>query len=106
MYAISVGGLVVFFMVITCSECCCTKREARTPPNPTPASPVEPTPEETHWVEETPPPYHLFAPPSYDTLHYGISRECKDKCEVYVVPVHGHVVERHSTTSSTPAELK
>lgn len=104
-YMASFGGLVVFFLVVSCSECCCSKRAARTPPGTAPTSPVDSTSEVTHWVEETPPPpYDLFAPPSYDTLCYGGARECKNKCEVYVVPVHGQMVTTHSTTSNTPAE--
>jgi len=76
-------------------------------PNPTPASPVEPTPEVRHWVEETPPPpYDLFAPPSYDTLYHEGARECKNKCEVFVVPFQGHMATLHSTTGSTPAERR
>jgi hypothetical protein len=97
--------LVTFFLVVSCSECCCSKRAARTSPSASTARPAEPPPEVTQWVDETPPPpYHLFAPPSYDTLYYGSAREDKNKCEVYVVPVHSHMVALHSTTSSTHAE--
>lgn len=104
-YMASFAGLVTFFLVVSCSECCCSKRAARTPPNTPPTSPVESTSEVSHWVEETPPPpYDLFAPPSYDTLHNGSAREYKNKCGAYVVPVHGQMVTLHNTTNSTPAE--
>lgn len=106
-YMVSFGGLVAFFLFVCCSECCCSKREARTPPDTTSASPVETSPEVTHWDEETPPPpYHLFAPPSYDTLYPVSALEYKNKCEIYVVPFHGRMVTLHSATSCTPAELR
>jgi hypothetical protein len=104
-YMASFAGLVSFFLAVSCSECCCSRRTARTPPSTAPNSPVESQPEVRQWVEETPPPpYDLFAPPSYDALSYGSARDCKNKCGVYVVPVHGPMMTMHSTTSSTLAE--
>jgi hypothetical protein len=104
-YMASFGGLVTFFLVVSCSECCCSKRQQRTPNRTSDVRSAEPPAEVTQWVDESPPPpYHLFAPPSYETLFYGNVSEAKNKCEVYVVPVHSHVVSLHSTASSTPAE--
>ncbi|XP_069686272.1 uncharacterized protein [Periplaneta americana] len=93
-YMASFGGLVIFFLVVSCSECCCSKR---TSPSAAAARSSDPPPEVTQWVDETPPPpYDLFAPPSYDTLFYGTLAEGKDKCEVYVVPIHSHMVAPRS----------
>ncbi|XP_021914765.1 uncharacterized protein LOC110827422 [Zootermopsis nevadensis] len=104
-YMASFGGLVTFFLVVSCSECCCSKRTQRTPNSTSSARPAEPPAEVTQWLNETPPPpYHLFAPPSYETLFYESVGETKNKCEVYVVPIHSHVVTVHNTSSSIPAE--
>jgi hypothetical protein len=104
-YIASIGGLVAVFLVISCFECCCCKCASRSPRNTSTDRPVEPLPTETQWVDETPPPpYHLFAPPSYDTLLYGSVREDKNRCEVYVVPIHSDMVTLHNTTTNVPAE--
>jgi hypothetical protein len=104
-YMASFGGLVTFFLVVSCSECCCSKRATRTPRSVSTTRPVELPPEVTQWVDETPPPpYHLFAPPSYDTLFYGSVSEDKMKCEIYVVPVHNHMVTLQRAASSMPPE--
>ena len=98
-YMASFGGLVTFFLVVSCSECCCSKRTS-TNNNATNPRAAEPPPEVTQWVDETPPPpYHLFAPPSYDTLFYGTKDE-KNKLEVYVVPIHNHMISLQTATSS------
>lgn len=104
-YMASFGGFVAFFLVISCFECCCCKCASRRQPNTSNDSPVESLPTETQRVDESPPPpYHLFAPPSYDTLFYGSVSEDKNKCEVYVVPIHSDRVTLHSTASSVPTE--
>ncbi|PSN53289.1 hypothetical protein C0J52_04660, partial [Blattella germanica] len=100
-YMASFGGLVAFFLIVSCSECCCSKRAANSSNNNNNTRAVEPPPEVTQWVDETPPPpYHLFAPPSYDTLFYGNVTEEKNKCEVFVVPVHSHMLSIQSTASN------
>ncbi|XP_023710865.1 uncharacterized protein LOC111866290 [Cryptotermes secundus] len=104
-YMASFGGFVAFFLVISCFECCCCKCASRRPQNTSTDSPVEPLPTETQWVHETPPPpYHLFAPPSYDTLFYGSVRDDKHKCGVYVVPIHNDIGTPYSTARSVPTE--
>jgi hypothetical protein len=35
-------------------------------------------------------------------LFYGSVREDKNKCEVYVVPIHSDMVTLHSTAGSVP----
>lgn len=77
-YIGSFGGLIAFFLIVSCSEWCCRNRsrelnsELTTPSSPTPS-------------ENPPPAYDLFAPPSYDSLCHN---EEKSEYDVYVVPVH------------------
>ncbi|KAJ8680037.1 hypothetical protein QAD02_015824 [Eretmocerus hayati] len=68
-YIGSFGGLVAFFLIVSCSEWCC-RRGAR--PLSVPytqrgevlnAQPLNDS--------SPPPPYHLFAPPPYDSVNYG-----------------------------------
>ncbi|KAK0093224.1 hypothetical protein PV326_014021 [Microctonus aethiopoides] len=87
-YIGSFGGLVAFFLIVSCSEWCC-RRSARpsTPYNPQRSVDVNNT---TRGVTETPPPpYHLFAPPSYDSVNY-IDLDDKtsgEKMNIYVISV-------------------
>lgn len=81
-YIASFGGLIGFFLIISCSEWCCRKN--RSPSSAYPRSSSSPVPS---IVAETPPPsYDHFAPPSYDSLS-GRTTE-KGEFDVYVVPVH------------------
>jgi hypothetical protein len=74
-------------------------------PDTSTVRPVEAPSEVIQWVDASPPPpYHLFAPPSYDTLFYGSVSEDKNNCDVYVVPIHRHMVTLYSTDSSVPTE--
>lgn len=78
-YIGSFGGLIAFFLVVSCSEWCCRSHARRrgsgnsTCPTPTPS-------------EAPPPAYDLFAPPSYESL--CSSNGEKSDYQVYVVPVH------------------
>ena len=104
-YMVSFAGLVSFFMVVSCFDCCCTKRAPITPPNSLPSSLVASASDVSGSVEDmTPPSYDHFAPPSYDALGYGIAQGCKKKCDVFVLPIHGHVMTMDSMTTGTPAE--
>lgn len=81
-YIASFGGLIAFFLIISCSEWCCRKSSRSS--SAYPRSSISPVPS---IVPETPPPsYDHFAPPSYDSLT-GRSHE-KGEFDVYVVPVH------------------
>ncbi|CAD1478326.1 unnamed protein product, partial [Heterotrigona itama] len=92
-YIGSFGGLVAFFLIVSCSEWCC-RRGGRplTVPYAQRAEamngPVTETP---------PPPYHLFAPPSYDSVNYGeiVDKTSGEKLDIYVisVPIHRPVVQ-------------
>jgi hypothetical protein len=74
-YALGLISLVAFFLLIGCLECRCCRRETRTPPNVTTASPFESTPEVMPRVQETTlQPHDPFELRSYDTLHYGLYR--------------------------------
>lgn len=83
-YIASFGGLIVFFLIVSCSEWCCRKQvrqqQAQEVPRTTtrPNSPVSDVP---------PPAYELFAPPPYDSCLFSKDGE-KHKFDVYVVPVH------------------
>ncbi|KAF5272145.1 hypothetical protein FQA39_LY01227 [Lamprigera yunnana] len=78
-YIGSFGGLIAFFLVVSCSEWCCrTHMRARNSHSTVSNS--------SNSIDIPPPAYDLFAPPSYDSL-CGPSGE-KSKYDVYVVPVH------------------
>ncbi|XP_017781813.1 PREDICTED: uncharacterized protein LOC108566448 [Nicrophorus vespilloides] len=100
-YVASFSGLIVFFVLISCSEWCCRKRSR----SPTRAQNIrtaaaslsssQMTTQTNSFQETTPPPaYDLFAPPSYDSLaaaaaaNSGNSSLEKSEYDVYVVPVH------------------
>ncbi|KAK4876421.1 hypothetical protein RN001_012843 [Aquatica leii] len=78
-YIGSFGGLIAFFLVVSCSEWCCrTHIRARSSQNTISNSPSP---------NDIPPPaYDLFAPPSYDSLCRPDGE--KGEYDVYVVPVH------------------
>ena len=58
-YLISFGGLITFFLLVSFSEVCCKK-----------SIPVlaEVDDDENQQEFSSPPPYDLFAPPTYDSL--------------------------------------
>ncbi|PBC31500.1 hypothetical protein APICC_10038 [Apis cerana cerana] len=93
-YIGSFGGLVAFFLIVSCSEWCCRRggRSLSVPysqRNEVMNGPVV--------TETPPPPYHLFAPPSYDSVNYGeiTDKTSGEKVDIYVisVPLHRSVVQ-------------
>lgn len=76
-YLVSFAGLVTFFLLLSFSEFCCKKAPALS--NSQITDRVEPL---------APPPYELFAPPSYESLFRDITRERKRSITVFLVPVH------------------
>ncbi|XP_032666905.1 uncharacterized protein LOC116842195 isoform X2 [Odontomachus brunneus] len=85
-YIGSFGGLVAFFLIVSCSEWCC-RRAARPLAMPY-AQPTEVI--SSRGVAETPPPpYHLFAPPPYDSVNYGeiVDKTSGEKLDIYVISV-------------------
>lgn len=81
-YLISFGGLITFFLLVSFSEVCCKK-----------SIPVLSETEEEPEVS-SPPPYDLFAPPTYDSLFMetkekskkGKSKQKKSSIYVIVLP--------------------
>ncbi|XP_014217085.1 uncharacterized protein LOC106645685 [Copidosoma floridanum] len=93
-YIGSFGGLVAFFLIVSCSEWCC-RRGARPVSAPYAGrrdeaginSTVRPV------SESPPPPYHLFAPPPYDSVNYAEVADKSangEKLDIYVItlPIH------------------
>ncbi|XP_066595770.1 uncharacterized protein [Prorops nasuta] len=94
-YIGSFGGLVAFFLIVSCSEWCC-RRNGRQLGVPYGNQRAEVVSAGNGATETPPPPYHLFAPPSYDSVNYGdiIDKTSGEKLEIYVisVPIHHQVV--------------
>ncbi|KAL0124852.1 hypothetical protein PUN28_006604 [Cardiocondyla obscurior] len=92
-YIGSFGGLVLFFLVVSCSEWCC-RRSGR--PLAMPYTQRADTINTARIAESPPPPYHLFAPPSYDSVNYEdiVDKTTGKKLDVYVisVPIHKPIV--------------
>ncbi|XP_024875006.1 uncharacterized protein LOC112456678 isoform X1 [Temnothorax curvispinosus] len=88
-YIGSFGGLVAFFLIVSCSEWCC-RRGSR--PMTVPYAQRADAINTTGITETPPPPYHLFAPPSYDSVNYGeiVDKTSGEKLDIYVisVPIH------------------
>ncbi|KYM78526.1 hypothetical protein ALC53_11181, partial [Atta colombica] len=88
-YIGSFGGLVAFFLIVSCSEWCC-RRGGR--PLTVPYAQRAETLNTTGVTETPPPPYHLFAPPSYDSVNYNeiVDKTSDEKLDIYVisVPIH------------------
>ncbi|KAL6260441.1 hypothetical protein P5V15_007967 [Pogonomyrmex californicus] len=92
-YIGSFGGLVAFFLIVSCSEWCC-RRGGR--PLTVPYAQRAETINTTGVTETPPPPYHLFAPPSYDSVNYSeIDKASGEKLDIYVisVPIHRPMVQ-------------
>ncbi|XP_078045154.1 uncharacterized protein LOC144474307 isoform X1 [Augochlora pura] len=94
-YIGSFGGLVAFFLIVSCSEWCC-RRGGR--PLTVPYAQRAEVMNGSQVVTETPPPpYHLFAPPPYDSVNYGeiVDKASGEKLDIYVisVPIHRPVVQ-------------
>ncbi|XP_058797900.1 uncharacterized protein LOC131668071 [Phymastichus coffea] len=95
-YIGSFGGLIAFFLIVSCSEWCC-RRGARSPLN----MPYTQRGEvlnatavaaagnnQTVVTESPPPPYHLFAPPPYDSINYAEIADkgpAGEKLDIYVI---------------------
>ncbi|XP_012142197.1 uncharacterized protein LOC100879597 [Megachile rotundata] len=94
-YIGSFGGLVAFFLIVSCSEWCC-RRGGRTITVPY-AQRAEVINGGQVVTETPPPPYHLFAPPPYDSVNYGeiVDKTSGEKLDIYVisVPIHRPVVQ-------------
>ncbi|XP_020287447.1 uncharacterized protein LOC109856509 isoform X2 [Pseudomyrmex gracilis] len=94
-YIGSFGALVAFFLIVSCSEWCC-RRNGRSLTVPY-AQRAEGTVRTPGVAETPPPPYHLFAPPSYDSVNYGqiVDKTSGEKVDVYVisVPIHRPVAQ-------------
>lgn len=94
-YIGSFGGLVAFFLIVSCSEWCC-RRGGRTITVPY-AQRAEVMNGGQVVTETPPPPYHLFAPPPYDSVNYGeiMDKTSGEKLDIYVisVPIHRPVVQ-------------
>ncbi|XP_072765794.1 uncharacterized protein [Anoplolepis gracilipes] len=88
-YIGSFGGLVAFFLIVSCSEWCC-RRGGR--PLAVPYAQRAETINTPGVTETPPPPYHLFAPPSYDSVNYGeiVDKTTGEKLDIYVIsmPIH------------------
>lgn len=88
-YIGSFGGLVAFFLIVSCSEWCC-RRGARPANTSYSGQRSGETVNTGHGVTETPPPpYHLFAPPPYDSVNYGqlVDKASGEKMNIYVISV-------------------
>ncbi|XP_060812905.1 uncharacterized protein LOC132905536 isoform X2 [Bombus pascuorum] len=93
-YIGSFGGLVAFFLIVSCSEWCC-RRGGR--PLTVPYTQRAEAINGPVVTETPPPPYHLFAPPPYDSVNYGeiVDKTAGEKLDIYVisVPIHRPVVQ-------------
>ncbi|XP_043579369.1 uncharacterized protein LOC122566329 isoform X2 [Bombus pyrosoma] len=93
-YIGSFGGLVAFFLIVSCSEWCC-RRGGR--PLTVPYAQRAEAINGPVVTETPPPPYHLFAPPPYDSVNYGeiVDKTAGEKLDIYVisVPIHRPVVQ-------------
>ncbi|KRT84917.1 hypothetical protein AMK59_1857 [Oryctes borbonicus] len=100
-YIASFGGLIAFFLVVSCSEWCCRKhiRDNQMRRSPDPSVPVS----SSTGSESPPPAYDLFAPPSYESLSPSPNNE-KHEYDIYVVPVHaiGSLVVSESRPQESP----
>lgn len=97
-YIGSFGGLVAFFLIVSCSEWCC-RRNAR--PMSVPYIQRGEVISGAQGVAETPPPpYHLFAPPPYDSINYAdlSDKASGEKLDIYVISV-----PIHNTVNQVPA---
>ncbi|KAL1490848.1 hypothetical protein ABEB36_011533 [Hypothenemus hampei] len=73
-YIVSFAALIIFFLIVSCGEWCCRRRdrsEALISRNSTTTLP--------------PPSYEQFAPPTYQDI---IRNSEKPEVDVYIVPVH------------------
>lgn len=95
------GGLVTFFLIIVCSEFCFGNAMYRRH-NPNEYINRVNVYADAYFPQTPPPPYHLFAPPTYtDTLQRKFNngklsiekndtfkKESLDNSQIFIVPVH------------------
>lgn len=99
------GGLVTFFVVVTCSEWCFGNHMyTRHGTNELYINAFQSTFLESQRTPDTPPPpYHLFAPPSYSDLFGAISSKNvgkkKNKLNIFIIPIHRS--RRNETASAS-----
>ncbi|XP_044731949.1 uncharacterized protein LOC123294841 [Chrysoperla carnea] len=102
-YVGSFGGLVIFFLVVSCSEWCCRRdtvansslnnRRQRCRLH-------EDYQSQSQHVPETPPPaYHLFAPPAYESVYKDCVYKDPNPDGVFVVPVHHGVIKQNNNSN-------
>ena len=86
-YIGSFGGLVAFFLIVSCSEWCC--RRGGRPLSVACSQRAEVMNGGQVVTETPPPPYHLFAPPPYDSVNYGeiVDKTTGEKVDIYVISV-------------------
>lgn len=92
------SGLITFFLVVTCSEWCCgnhlyTRHYGANHIYANSFTHTSYRPPET-----PPPPYHLFAPPSYNDSIKNCQEKPKStkKSNIFIIPIH-----RNKRTSTT-----
>lgn len=92
------SGLITFFLVVTCSEWCCgnhlyTRHYGANHIYANSFTHTSYRPPET-----PPPPYHLFAPPSYNDSVKNCQEKQKPpkKSNIFIIPIHRN--RRNSTT--------
>ncbi|XP_019868943.1 uncharacterized protein LOC109597641 [Aethina tumida] len=97
-YIASFGGLIAFFLVVSCSEWCCRRNARRNCQRNSTESNV------TVVSDNPPPSYDQFAPPPYESLCYGRNGE-KSEFDIYVVPVDamGTIMNRETVDDSPPS---
>lgn len=113
-YLAAFGGLVLFFFVVTCSELffgnpIYTHRQVELHHAGYLRRQVYGIRnhhlQHRYTPDTPPPPYHLFAPPSYDdTVKGGGPQQCHKLADVYVVPVHA-ATGRATCTANTAAAV-
>lgn len=115
-YIASFSGLILFFLIVSCSEWCCRKRirrqqqqqhqQANATTSTTSQTDMRVIATRSQPEQQAPPSYDQFAPPSYDSLIGNTGETKKSQYEVYVVPVHTMTtivsVEGESVSSAPP----
>ncbi|XP_044015233.1 uncharacterized protein LOC122857231 isoform X2 [Aphidius gifuensis] len=86
-YIGSFGGLVTFFLIVSCSEWCCRKNARPIGSSCDQRCDDNQQQNNTNISETPPPPYHLFAPPPYDSINYSdlVDKSSSDKFDIYVI---------------------
>ncbi|XP_050310672.1 uncharacterized protein LOC126746453 [Anthonomus grandis grandis] len=101
-YIASFTGLILFFLIVSCSEWCCRRNARRNcqrttlPQGGTSSQRINDTP---------PPPYDNFAPPKYEEVLGMCSSGEKSKYDVFVVSEHtlGTIMKEASREDDPPS---